>query len=226
MYVSNVTLVHDLGMMEESDTKSWICRPSESGEVFLQHETLLPLIPCLLLNSGKTITESLMLEICSHLKVLLSQGHSVNGKIWGYGSAGNWGAFITLLHKVSQTWELPHVCQKSTVPNKECGVWTFYLVSVFLTWKMASAYPYFILVLRIWIFLIYLSLMIICDIVQDLINPHWSLCHQVFHSLFAVWLLIPSQSQHVQTLDLLKEWWWAMPAKFSELPLHQCSDHI
>jgi hypothetical protein len=29
---------------------------------------------------------------------------------------------VTLLHKVSQTWELPHVCQKSTVPNKKCGM--------------------------------------------------------------------------------------------------------
>jgi hypothetical protein len=28
---------------------------------------------------------------------------------------------ITLLHKVSQMLALPRACQKSTVPNKECG---------------------------------------------------------------------------------------------------------
>ena len=36
---------------------------------------------------------------------------------------------VTLLHKVSQTQELPRVCQKSTVPNKECGAQLWFILS-------------------------------------------------------------------------------------------------
>ena len=38
--------------------------------------------------------------------------------LWGHAARWGW----TLLQKVSQTSELPCACQKSTVPNKECGV--------------------------------------------------------------------------------------------------------
>jgi hypothetical protein len=47
-------------------------------------------------------------------------------------------------HKVSQMSALPRACQKSIVPNKECGMhlkqfYWFCLVSAFLTRKSASA---------------------------------------------------------------------------------------
>ena len=55
-----------------------------------------------------------------------------------------WLSSFTLLHKVSQMSALPCACQKSIVPNKECGAhlkqfYWFRLASAFLTRKSASA---------------------------------------------------------------------------------------
>jgi hypothetical protein len=55
---------------------------------------------------------------CRHIESTWFIG--VNAPVWTE-DLDNQMNDITLLHKVSQTRELPRACQKSTVPNKECG---------------------------------------------------------------------------------------------------------